>query len=145
MNRAERRRRQKSEKKNVINAPLNRASNYTIEQLSKTTGARIDSLIEWKNAREKEMMEAFQQESQEKLWKAEDYIAVGNILISLYAIKMTWGFTKANQRFLENLNAAKAYVERMGIEKAYQQAHKEMGIELEFDSVDINKEFGFGE
>ena len=102
-------------------------------------------MIEWKNAREKEMMEAFQQESQEKLWKAEDYIAVGNILISLYAIKMTWGFTKANQRFLENLNAAKAYVERMGIEKAYQQAHKEMGIELEFDSVDINKEFGFGE
>ena len=57
----------------------------------------------------------------------------------------TWGFTKSNQRFLENLNAAKEYIEEVGIEKAYQEAKETMGIELEFDSMNINKEFGFGE
>ena len=95
--------------------------------------------------REDEMREALIKESQEKLWKAEDYIAVANILISLFAIKKTWGFTKSNQRFLENLNAAKEYIEEVGIEKAYQEAKETMEIELEFDSMDINKEFGFGE
>lgn len=78
------------------------------------------------------------------MWKAEDYIAVANILISLLAIKMTWGFTKANQKFLENLNPAKDYLERNGVEKVYQELHKQMGIELLFDNMDINKEFGFG-
>lgn len=37
------------------------------------------------------------------------------------------------------------YVSRNGIEKTYQELQKQMGIELEFDSMDINKEFGFGE
>ena len=33
----------------------------------------------------------------------------------------------------------------IGIEKAYQEAKETMGIKLEFDSININKEFGFGE
>ena len=70
---------------------------------------------------------------------------MANILITLVAIKMTWGYTKANQRLLENYNAATEYVSRNGIEKTYQELQKQMGIELEFDSMDINKEFGFGE
>ena len=57
---------------------------------------------------------------------------------------MTWGYTKANQRFLENLNPAKEYLERNGVEKVYKELNEQMGIELEFDSMDINKEFGFG-
>ena len=35
--------------------------------------------------------------------------------------------------------------EEVGIEKAYQEAKETMGIKLEFDSININKEFGFGE
>lgn len=145
MSRAERRRAEKANKKSSNKFPANKASNYTVNQIAKETGVKIDSLLEWKSAREKEMFEGFRKESQEKLCKAEDYIAVGNILISLFAIKMTWGFTKANQRFIENLNAAKNYLEKIGIEKAYEQVKNEMGIELEFDSIDINKEFGFGD
>lgn len=144
MNRAERRRRQKTATKSQIPAPLN-VRNFTLEQISDTTGVRIESLKEYLNARENEIRLAIIQEAQEKLCKAEDYLAVANVLISLFAIKMTWGFTKANQRFLENLNAAMQYVNRIGIDEAYKQIKTEMGVRLEFDSMDINKEFGFGE
>lgn len=143
MNRAERRRQQKATEKTRLSAPYN-FSNLSLEQISKVTGARIESLKLYLEQREDEMREALIKESQEKLWKAEDYIAVANVLISLFAIKKTWGFTKSNQRFLENLNSAKEYIEEVGIEKAYQKAKETMEIELEFDSMDINKEFGFG-
>lgn len=144
MNRAERRRQQKAAEKTRLNAPYN-FSNFSLEQISKATGARVESLKLYLMQREDEMREALIKKSQEKLWKAEDYIAVANVLISLFAIKKTWGFTKSNQRFLENLNSAKEYIEEVGIEKAYQEAKETMEIELEFDSMDINKEFGFGE
>lgn len=144
MNRAERRRQQKAAEKTRLNAPYN-FSNFSLEQISKATGARVESLKLYLMQREDEMREALIKKSQEKLWKAENYIAVANVLISLFAIKKTWGFTKSNQRFLENLNSAKEYIEEVGIEKAYQEAKETMEIELEFDSMDINKEFGFGE
>ncbi len=144
MNRAERRRQQKAAEKVYLNAPYN-FSNFSLEQISKVTGARVESLKLYLKQREDEMREELIKESQEKLWKAEDYIAVANVLISLFAIKKTWGFTKSNQRFLENLNAAKEHIEEVGIEKAYQEAKETMEIKLEFDSIDINKEFGFGE
>ena len=152
MNRAERRRQQKATEKTRLNAPYN-FSTFSLEQISKVTGARVESLKLYLMQREEEMRkelykeisEELVSESQEKLWKAEDYIAVANVLISLFAIKKTWKFTKSNQRFLENLNSAMEYVEKIGVEKAYQEAKETMGIELEFDSVNINKEFGFGE
>ena len=130
--------------KSSIPAPLN-VTNFTMEQISRQTGVRIESLKAYLNAREQEIKEQLIKESQEKLWKAEDYITVANVLISLFAIKKTWGFTKSNQRFLENLNSAKEHIEEVGIEKAYQEAKETMGIKLEFDSININTEFGFGE
>lgn len=152
MNRAERRRQQKAAEKTRLNAPYN-FNNFSLEQISKATGARVESLKLYLMQREDEMRKELHKEiseeliskSQEKLWKAEDYIAVANVLISLFAIKKTWGFTKSNQRFLENLNFAKEHIEEVGIEKAYQEAKETMGIKLEFDSININKEFGFGE
>lgn len=39
----------------------------------------------------------------------------------------------------------KEEIEAIGIEEAYQEAKETMGIKLEFDSININKEFGFGE
>lgn len=134
--------------KTRLNAPYN-FSNFSLEQISKVTGAKVESLKLYLMQREEEMRKEISEEliseSQEKLWKAEDYIAVANVLISLFAIKKTWGFTKSNQGFLENLNSAKEHIEEVGIEKAYQEAKETMGIKLEFDSININKEFGFGE
>ena len=86
MNRAERRRQQKAAEKTRLNAPYN-FSNFSLEQISKVTSARVESLKLYLGQREDEMREALIKESQEKLWKAEDYIAVANILISLFAIK----------------------------------------------------------
>ena len=123
-------------------APLN-VSNFTAQQMANITGSKVDSLKFWCANREKEYEKFYSEQAREKLFKAEDYIAVANVMISLLAIKMTWGFTKANQKFLENLNPAKDYLERNGVEKVYQELHKQMGIELLFDNMDINKEFGF--
>ena len=130
--------------RSLIPAPLN-ITGFTMEQASRQTGVRIESLKTYLDSKEQEIREQLIKESQEKLWKAENYIAVANVLISLFAIKKTWGFTKSNQRFLENLNSAKEHIEEVGIEKAYQEAKETMGIKLEFDSININKEFGFGE
>ena len=82
MNRAERRRQQKAAEKTRLNAPYN-FSNYSLEQISKTTGARVETLKLYLKQREDEMRKELIKESQEKLWKAEDYFAVANILISL--------------------------------------------------------------
>ena len=124
-------------------APID-VTNFSAQQISKLTGAKVESIKFWCANREKEYEKFYSEQAREKLFKAEDYIAVANVLISLLAIKMTWGFTKANQKFLENLNPAKDYLERNGVEKVYQELHKQMGIELIFDNMDINKEFGFG-
>ena len=128
--------------KSQIPAPMNPAG-LTMEQISKNTGVKIESLKAYLNAREQEIREELIKESQEKLWKAEDYIAVANIMISLIAIKKTWGFKKSNQRFIDNVNFAKEYLEEVGIEAAYEEIKKEMELTFEFDSIDINKEFGF--
>ncbi|MFR2212955.1 MAG: hypothetical protein ACLS61_03540 [Ruminococcus sp.] len=53
----------------------------------------------------------------EKLEWAEDYITITNIIISLYAIKFSWGFTKANKKFLKNWKAAMDYVDRIELRK----------------------------
>lgn len=146
--RAELRRQEKQAAKNKLTAPLN-VTNYTVEQIASTTGAKIEYLTIWKNAREEEMRKAATLQAQEKLWKAEDYIAVANILITIYALKMSRKDREHTKdlihRMLDNLNAARDYVDRVGVQEAYDQAHKDLEIELEFDSMDLNKEFGFEE
>lgn len=97
--RAEYRRAERENKKGISavdkfsSVPLNIA-NYNMQQISSLTGAKVESLMIWKNAREEEMYQAFTEEFQQRLFKAEDYIAVANLLISLLAIKMTWGLRK---------------------------------------------------
>lgn len=54
------------------------------------------------------------------------------------------GITKANQKFIGNINAATAYLNRNGVEKVYKELRNQMGVTFEFDSIDINKEFGLG-
>ena len=147
MNRAERRRQEKAagkvKPKNAVPAPVY-LTGQTVQQICDTVGAKVDTMMEYLEAKEREIREAVTLEAQEKLYRAENYIGVINVIIALYAIKMTWGFTKANKRFLDNWNAAERYVERIGFKSAYEQARREMGIELEFDDMDINREFGFG-
>lgn len=95
------------------------------------------------------MEQELQKEYMEKLNKAEDYIAVGFLMTVIYALKMSRKNREHTkdliQRMLDNLNIATEYVERVGVEQAYKNAHEDFDITIEFDSIDINKEFGFAE
>ena len=146
MKRAEQRRKFRQQEKSQL--PLN--TKLTLEQIAGMTGQDAAILQTYLVRKEREIREsvvdAVIKEAQEKLERAEDYIAIANILFSLYAIKMTWGFTRANTRFLDNYNAAREYVENVGIAKAYEYAKKDMGIDIEFENLanyDICKELGF--
>ena len=146
MTRAERRRQAREQEKCQL--PLN--LNLTLAQIAGMTGQQASVLQTYLKRMEQQTTEivtdAVIREAQEKLARAEDYITVANIIISLYAIKMTWGFTKANKRFLDNYNAAKDYVDRVGVAKAYEFAQKDMEIDIEFEDLanyNIYEELGF--
>lgn len=135
MNRAERRRQLRQQEKSRL--PLN--SNVSVAEIAGMTGQDVAILQTYLKLKENEITEiatdACIREAQEKLERAEDYITIANIIISLYAIKMTWGFTKSNKRFLKNYNAAKDYVDRVGIAKAYELAKKDMDVDIEFEDL----------
>lgn len=129
-------------------APLNVLS-YSEQQIANSTGIKMAQLKTYISTMEEKIKKDCILESQERLWKAEDYIAVANVLISVYAVKMSRKSREHTkdliQRMLDNLNPAREYVDRVGVQEAYRQAHEDFGIELEFDSVDMNKEFGFSD
>lgn len=142
MTRAERRRQAKMQEKCQV--PLN--LNLTVAQVAGMTGQQASILQTYLKRMEQQTTEAAIREAQEKLERAEDYIAITNIIISLYAIKLSWGFTKANKKFLQNWKAAMDYVNRIGVAKAYELAHKEMDIDVEFEDLanyNIYEEMGF--
>lgn len=154
MNRAERRRKDKEDGKIKTDVKEKRRGalpipsylpGYTIQQICEAVGAKAETLMQYLDDREKEIRDAVTQEAQEKLWRAENYIGVINVMVTLYAINMTWGFKKANQRFLDNYNDAMKLVDKIGVRKAYEWIQETMKINLEFDDMDINKEFGFGD
>ncbi|RHS97762.1 hypothetical protein DW904_13985 [Ruminococcus sp. AM42-11] len=142
MTRAERRRQARMQEKCQV--PLN--LNLTVAQVSGMTGQQASILQTYLKRMEQQTTDAVIREAQEKLERAEDYITVTNIIISLYAIKLSWGFTKANKKFLKNWKAAMDYVDRIGVAKAYELAQKEMDIDVEFENLanyNIYEEMGF--
>lgn len=145
MNRAERRRQEREAKKETqksINAAAQgkkNVSNMSIQEAAKLANVRVELIQDYLDAREDEMLA----HARELLGKAEDYIAVANLLASCYAIHNTWGYTLSIQRFLENFNDAMDQVDSMGAVGAYEEAHKNWKIEIGFDDIDINKEFRF--
>ena len=128
MNRAEMRRKVREQEK--CRLPLN--FKMQLGQVEGLTGQQSMILQNYLKAREDEITEqatdACIREAQEKLERAEDYITITNIIISIYAIKFSWGFTKANKKFLE-------YVNRIGVAKAYEYAKRDMDIEVEFEDL----------
>ena len=129
-------------------APLNVFS-YSDQQIASSMGIKMSQLKTYLSMMEEKIKKEFILESQKKLWMTEDYIAVANVLISIYAIKMSRKSHEKTKdlinRMIENFNPAREYIDRVGVQEAYRQAHQDFGIELEFDSVDMNKEFGFSE
>ena len=93
MTRAERRRQAKMQEKCQV--PLN--LNLTVAQVAGMTGQQASILQTYLKRMEQQKTEAVTdaviREAQEKLERAEDYITITNIIISLYAIKFSWGFS----------------------------------------------------
>ena len=138
MNRAERRRqeRERGKKKTRLPAPLYLA-NKTAQQMAEATGAKIESINAWADIQREEIATELCKEFNDKLYTAENYITLANLLITIKSLNKTWGFTKSIQRFMENWNIAKEEVTRQGIEKTMIQVNREYGLDLEFDSFDI--------
>ena len=57
----------------------------------------------------------------------------------MYAIKMAYGFTEEQSKFVESLNPAEAYIRRVGIRKAFEDIMKDCGTLLEFDDFEIEE------
>ena len=117
----------------------------TIYDVSRETGAKIETLKRYLKARENEIFEGVRKEAQNNILKAEDCITVSNSICSMWAIHETWGYTKSIQRFIDNYNAASQALNKMGVQGMYNMLHEMTGVEIEFDNVDLNKEFGFGD
>ena len=143
MNRAEMRRAPRESRKAaktalppVVPAYINLRS-VPKEEIASQLGTNVRLLTEWTTQQKDAMHEEFCKEFNDRLYEAENYIALTNILISCIAIHMTWGYTKAIDRFVKNLNSASNYVKRYGVPKVLAQVNKEYGTEFEFDSFDI--------
>lgn len=110
------------------------------EQIAKYIGIsdKVAVLNAWYDAKEQQITNELCKQFNEKLWEAEDYIALTNVLITCVCINMTWRFNKAiGRRFLANINAAKDYVSEIGILKSLELVNKSFEGNLEFDDFDI--------
>lgn len=138
---------EKSNQKAVSNIPKN-VLYGSQQQVQKDFGLSVTQLKFYLEKMEREIKEDYQKQYQEKLLKSQDYIAVAYVLIAIYAIKLSrkkYEHTKdLVDRFMDNIGEATHYLETVGVEEAYKGIQEEFGIDIEFDSVDINEEFGFG-
>lgn len=116
-----------------------------ILNLSEAFGISFDDIMrQFLEIRENAYRMAAANELIEMVRKAECEACAYNVLAAVYSINMTWGFTKAVNRFMENLNAALDYIQKIGFRAAYEQAQKKMGIIIEFDDEELNLKYGLG-
>ena len=146
MNRAMRRKAQR-EKRPIPPGPV---STWTLQQISQVTGCRVDTLIEWLEARSQELAQDMGEQMAEMMYEGEGYIASVNILITLYAMKLTFGDLKTLKKrmgqFLENLGPALDHIYKDGPKTVYEGLTSEYGLDgLEFEDFDIERLFEHGE
>lgn len=143
---AEKKQKQSGVESPAKSLPLNVLS-CSEEEVRKSFDLSVYELNVYLNRMQNELKADLMKEYQQKLLVAEDYIMVGCIMTVIYALKMSRKNREHTkdliQRMLDNLNTATKYVERVGIQKAYQEAHEDFDINIEFDSIDINETFGF--
>ena len=90
----------------------------------------------WTDIREAEIRQRVTEDFKQAAYDMESMASVTNLLISMYAIKMTWGFTKAQDRFLKNLEPAKAYITRVGLKKAFEEIMEVVDTDIWFEDFD---------
>ena len=150
MNRAERRRAAREAEKKPIEE---RYKLVPVGYVNPVTGKKFTNVNDYINDCERliydDLTNAFVKKSgeliSELLYKAENYIAVANILIMLNAIKSVVGnlktVQKSYQKILEAYNDASDHVDMIGIREAYNEFARDHGIEFEFADFDLNELF----
>jgi len=108
-------------------------------KLANNIGVKVQSLETWAELTKKEMHQNFCVEFNDRLYEAEGYVSLANVIISCIAINMTWGYKQAIGRFISNLNPAKDYVKQVGVKKAFDQICSEYALDLGFDHFDIEE------
>ncbi len=148
MNRAERRRLAREADKKPIEE---RYKLVPVGYVNSVTGKRFSNVNDYINDCEKmiynDLTDAFVRESgavvSDLLYRAENYIAVANILIMLNAIESVVGnlktVQKSYQKILEAYNKASEHVDTVGIRCAYEELARDYGIEMEFTDFDLNE------
>lgn len=137
MNRAERRRQARTPvADNPFQVPVVLNLSDTTK-VSKDIGLKVGQLEAWADIQREEQRKAFTKEFNTRLEQAEDFIGLANILISVKAINLTWGYKQAIGRYVNNLDKAHEYIRQVGVRKAFIDLNKEYGLDLEFDAFEI--------
>lgn len=147
MNRAERRRQAREAEKKPVE---DRYKLVPVGYINRKTGKRFTNVNDYINDMErciyKDLADEFVKQSgdviTDLLYKAENYIAVANILIMLYAIKFTIGDLKSvqhsYQRILRAYNKASDYVDEVGIRGAYEEMQRDYNVSFEFNDFNLD-------
>ena len=85
--------------------------------------------------REEAMITAFNR----KLLESENYICLINILIAIMTVHNTWGYTKAIGRYLDNWNETNDELKKTGARKMLEKVNEDFGLDLAFDSFEIEE------
>lgn len=160
MNRAELRRIQKKENKEIAKAnkilkkagfpsfqmppaPL-KTTNLSMQEVSNFTGAKIAVLEQWRREQIKEIEKSCMEDAQERLAFAEEYTLLHNIIASLKALE-GFRYAKAAANYLIQ-NYKSDFIEgNEDIRSIYEDLHERWGIQLVFDTPDINEVMKFEE
>lgn len=142
MNRAERRRAARQVAKGEINLTDTPRSKLMPSAIKLADGRVFTDIEKYLEAMEDMVAKKAGDAAAQLLYDSEIYICAANMIIMLYAMKMTVGNLKTVQRKMNdivgNYNAASNYVDRIGIRKAYEELNRDFGVKLEFDDVDLD-------
>ena len=124
--------------------PKGDPADWTAQELAKSTGVKVSSLYEWAEARTREIEDELSEQMAKILWDTENYIALANIIIMLYAMLKTFGDLKTVQkglnRLVRNISPAMDEVDAMGLKEAYLRLTTFYGLDdLVFEDFDLGK------
>lgn len=119
-------------------------SEWDSERLARYAGVNVDALNTWCQCKATELAIDIASSMVDTLLESENYIAGVNVLVTLYALKKTFGGLKTVQKnmdkFLANMSKGVRYIEEQGARTAYDEICKGCGITpFELEDFDINK------
>lgn len=143
MNRAERRRQAKQVARGEITTTYAPSMGLVGSYYNRFTGNKFTNVNDYLDDMEGVIAKQASEVTASMLWDTENYIAAANIIIMLHAVNLAVGNLKTVQKSFQKImncyNAASDYVDKVGIREAYEDLHKNYGLEFEFADCDISQ------